>query len=60
VGKAVTGSSLAAVQARRLIEYKPEHPLISLYPDLEPERFAIAPARASQIRSLVDEALLRF
>ncbi|HZU40545.1 MAG TPA: Vms1/Ankzf1 family peptidyl-tRNA hydrolase, partial [Solirubrobacteraceae bacterium] len=29
---------------------------ISLYLDLDPERFATAPARASQVRSLVDEA----
>ena len=49
-------STATAVQARRLIEYKAEHPVISLYMDLDPERFAIAPARASQIRSLVDEA----
>ena len=56
MGKPVAVSSVAAGQARRLIEYKPEHPLISLYMDLDPERFAIAPARASQIRSLVDEA----
>jgi peptide chain release factor subunit 1 len=56
VGKPIAVSSVAAVQARRLIEYKPKHPLISLYLDLDPEHFAIAPARASQIRSLVDEA----
>lgn len=49
-------STAAAGQARRLIEYKAQRPLISLYMDLDPERFAIAPARASQIRSLVDEA----
>ena len=49
-------STAAAGQARRLIEYKGQRPLISLYMDLDPERFAIAPARASQIRSLVDEA----
>ncbi len=30
--------------------------MISLYLDLDPERFATAPARASQIRSLVDQA----
>lgn len=30
--------------------------MISLYLDLDPERFATAPARASQIRSLLDEA----
>lgn len=46
----------AAGQARRLIEYKPGHPVISLYMDLDPERFATPPARDSQIRSLVDQA----
>jgi peptide subunit release factor 1 (eRF1) len=46
----------AAGQARRLIEYRPGHPVISLYMDLDPERFATPPARASQIRSLVDQA----
>jgi peptide chain release factor subunit 1 len=46
----------AAAQARRLIEYKPGHPVVSLYLDLDPERFATPPARASQIRSLVDRA----
>lgn len=30
--------------------------MISLYLDLDPERFATAPARASQIRSLLDQA----
>ena len=30
--------------------------MISLYLDLDPERFATPPARASQVRSLVDEA----
>lgn len=50
-------STLAAAgQARRLIEFKPGHPVISLYMDLDPERFATPPARASQIRSLVDQA----
>jgi peptide chain release factor subunit 1 len=50
-------STLAAVgQARRLIDYKPDHPLISLYVDLDPERFATPPARAAQIRSLIDQA----
>jgi peptide chain release factor subunit 1 len=42
--------------ARRLVEHRPGHPVISLYLDLDPERFATAPARASQIRSLIDEA----
>jgi peptide chain release factor subunit 1 len=46
----------SAGQARRLIEYRPGHPVISLYMDLDPERFATPPARASQIRSLLDRA----
>jgi peptide subunit release factor 1 (eRF1) len=43
-------------QARRLVEYSDGHPVISLYLDLDPERFATPPARASQIRSLIDQA----
>ena len=43
-------------EARRLVRYRGAHPVISLYLDLDPERFATAPARASQIRSLLDEA----
>ena len=42
--------------ARRLVERRPGHPVISLYLDLDPERFATARTRASQIRSLIDEA----
>jgi peptide chain release factor subunit 1 len=42
--------------ARRLIEHPSTHPVVSLYLDLDPERFATPPARASQIRSLLDEA----
>ena len=42
--------------ARRLVQHRPGHRVISLYVDLDPERFATAPARASQVRSLVDEA----
>jgi peptide chain release factor subunit 1 len=42
--------------ARRLVGHRPGHPVISLYLDLDPERFATAPARASQIRSLIDGA----
>jgi peptide subunit release factor 1 (eRF1) len=38
------------------VAHRAEHPVISLYLDLDPERFATAPARASQIRSLLDEA----
>ena len=41
---------------RRLIEHRTGHPVISLYLDLDPERFATAPARAAQIRSLIDQA----
>jgi peptide chain release factor subunit 1 len=50
-------SSLAAAgPARRLIEHRTGHPVISLYLDLDPERFATPPARAAQIRSLLDQA----
>jgi peptide chain release factor subunit 1 len=42
--------------ARRLVAHRGGHPVISLYLDLDPERFATAPARASQVRSLVDQA----
>jgi peptide subunit release factor 1 (eRF1) len=42
--------------ARRLIEQQSAHRVVSVYLDLDPERFATAPARASQIRSLLDEA----
>ncbi len=42
-------------EARRLLQYASEHRVISLYLDLDPERFATGPARASQIRSLIDE-----
>jgi peptide chain release factor subunit 1 len=57
----VTGSVCAvnrevAGPARRLLERRTGHPVISLYLDLDPERFATAPARAAQIRSLIDQA----
>jgi peptide chain release factor subunit 1 len=42
--------------AKRLVEHRAGHPVISVYLDLDPERFATAPARAVQIRSLIDEA----
>jgi hypothetical protein len=42
--------------ARRLVSRQPVHPVVSLYLDLDPERFATPPARSSQINSLVDEA----
>lgn len=43
-------------QVRRLVEHSNGHPVITLYVDLDPERFATAPARSSQIRSLIDQA----
>jgi peptide chain release factor subunit 1 len=51
--------SAVAQSIRRLAEYRAGHRVISLYLDLDPERFATAPARASQIRSLVDDAARR-
>jgi hypothetical protein len=39
-----------------LVEQRPDAPVISVFVDLDPERFATAPARATQIRSLLDEA----
>ncbi len=47
----------ATETARRLLERTGEHPVISLIFDLDPERFSTAPARATQLRSLIDEAL---
>jgi peptide chain release factor subunit 1 len=47
---------VATGPARALIERRTAHPVISLYLDLDPERFATAPARAAQIRSLIDQA----
>jgi peptide chain release factor subunit 1 len=43
-------------EVRRLVQHRGDHLVISLYLDLDPERFATAPARASQIRSLLGEA----
>jgi peptide chain release factor subunit 1 len=45
-----------AQMARRLVADRAGHPIVSLYLDLDPERFATAPARASQVRSLIDGA----
>jgi peptide chain release factor subunit 1 len=42
--------------ARRLLERRPDHRVISLYLNLDPERFATPQARASQVRSLIDQA----
>jgi hypothetical protein len=48
--------SAAADAARRLIERTGAQPVISLYFNLDPEEFGTAPARASQARSLLDDA----
>lgn len=45
--------------ARRLAAQHPNHRVVSLYLDLDPEEFAAPPARASQITSLIDEAAKR-
>jgi len=42
-------------QVRRLIEHRGGHRVVSVYLDLDPERFATPPARASQVRSLLDQ-----
>lgn len=42
--------------ARRLLERADDHPVVSLFFDLDPERFATGPARASQLKSLLDAA----
>jgi peptide chain release factor subunit 1 len=47
-----TGASTAA----RLLEQTGEHPVVSLFFDLNPDEFATPPARATQARSLIDEA----
>jgi peptide subunit release factor 1 (eRF1) len=44
---------------RRLAEHRLGHRVISLYLDLDPERFATPNARSSQIRSLIDDAKRR-
>ena len=43
-------------EVRRLAGYRGQHRVVSLYLDLDPERFATPPARASQIGSLIDGA----
>ena len=40
--------------ARRLLERRPRHRVVSLYLDLDPEEFATPPARESQVHSLLD------
>jgi peptide chain release factor subunit 1 len=48
--------STVVLAAKRLLERRPSHRVISLYLDLDPERFATPQARASQVRSLIDQA----
>ncbi|MFL5862228.1 MAG: Vms1/Ankzf1 family peptidyl-tRNA hydrolase [Solirubrobacteraceae bacterium] len=48
--------STAVSTARRMLEQTGEHPVVSLFLDLDPAEFATAPARATQMRSLLDEA----
>ena len=48
--------SRGATIARRLLERTGEHPVVTVYLDLDPDRFGTAPARATQARSLLDDA----
>ena len=48
--------STPAATARQMLQRTGEHPVVSLFLDLDPSQFATAPARASQVRSLIDEA----
>jgi hypothetical protein len=47
---------VAADPVRRLLEHRTGHPIISVYLDLDPDRFATPAARSAQIRSLMDQA----
>jgi peptide chain release factor subunit 1 len=42
--------------ARRMLEATGRHPVVSVFVDLDPTEFATAPARATQVRSLLDGA----
>jgi peptide chain release factor subunit 1 len=48
--------STMVTTARQMLERTGGHPVVSLYLDLDESEFATAPARASQVRSLIDEA----
>jgi peptide chain release factor subunit 1 len=48
--------STAAATARQMLARTGEHPVVSVYLDLDPSQFATARARATQVRSLIDEA----
>src|SRR5947209_7063757 len=46
----------ATQAARRLVDVNPAHPVVTVYLDLDPERFATPPARTAEIRSLLNRA----
>jgi peptide chain release factor subunit 1 len=48
--------STVVLAAKRLLERRPSHRVISIYLNLDPEQFATPQARASQVRSLIDQA----
>jgi len=48
--------SEAVATARRMLESTGEHPVVSVFFDLDPSQFGTAPARATQWRSLLDSA----
>lgn len=48
--------STALGRAQQMLDRTGEHPVVSVYLDLDPSQFATAPARASQVRSLIDAA----
>jgi peptide chain release factor subunit 1 len=49
-------SATAVSRAREMLAHTGEHPVVSVFFDLDPSEFATAPARASQARSLLDGA----
>ena len=56
-GQAMQVTAPGRDQLRRLAELRLDRPLVlSLYLDLDPSRFATPPARATAVRSLLDEA----
>ncbi len=48
--------STAVDTAREMLRHTGEHPVVSVFVDLDPSQFSTRPARASQMRSLIDEA----
>jgi peptide chain release factor subunit 1 len=49
-------SATAVTTARDMLAHTGEHPVVSVFLDLDPSEFATAPARASQVRSLLNGA----